>query len=114
MIGETNSNILGEIDIRVSAEVLMQKSDAAMKKISSIRRRIGRIESAVTQSSNYWVGDGSDAHRKAYNDFRENLEDAVRRFEENAKDLQTIARNYSENESQIQSLVEELPIDVIE
>ncbi|MDD2980432.1 MAG: WXG100 family type VII secretion target [Hespellia sp.] len=113
MIGTANAGTLGQINIRVSPEVLSQKSEAALTRITSIKGHVDQMEQAVTRSKNYWIGSAGDTHRRAYNEFRNDIQKSILRFEENAKALQMIAQNYLNEESEAVVMAEELPSDAI-
>lgn len=102
-----------QMRIRVSTEVLVQRADAAQQKIQDVKARFEKIGEIVMNSRNYWEGSANDAHRREFQEYRGDIEEALARFTENVTDLRKIANVYHEAEVNVGDLNDDLPIDVI-
>lgn len=101
------------MQIKVSTEVLAQRADSAEQKINDVRQRFERIGQIVSQSRNYWEGDANDAHRREYQEYIDEIEEALARFQENVTDLRKIGGIYRETEETAAEISRDLPMDVI-
>lgn len=104
---------MDQIQIRVSTEVLETRANAAEEKINDVRKRFERIAEIVNNSTGYWEGEANDAHRREYQEYQSEIEEALLRFQENVTDLRQIAGIYREAESETTSFSGDLPVDVI-
>ncbi|WP_418752146.1 WXG100 family type VII secretion target [Frisingicoccus sp.] len=104
---------MDSMQIRVSTEVLEMRANAAEEKINDVRKRFGRIAEIVHSSSGYWEGEANDAHRREYQEYQSEIEEALARFQENVTDLRKIAGIYRETEADTTSFSGDLPMDVI-
>lgn len=102
-----------QMRIKVDTAVLAGRADTAEKKINEVRERFERIQEVVNRSRNYWEGKASDAHRREYQEYRDEIAEILSRFQENVTDLRKIAGVYEESERAIETLAQDLPIDVI-
>lgn len=113
MIGEVSTGSMGQVMIKATPERLFEKADAAAGRVQSMRKHFESIEQAVNRSSGYWIGWAGDAHRETYQENREEIDEALRRFQENAEDLKKIAQNYLTVIQETTAEAESLPDNVI-
>ena len=104
---------IGEANILVSTDELKTKSAEVSTKVVDMRTHFDELKQCIEKTSNYWIGDGGDVHRKQYNDLVEKVEEILKRLGEHPKDLLQIAGVYSETEKQIEEFSATLPGDVI-
>jgi len=102
-----------QMRVRVSTDILVQRADAAQQKIQDVKTRFDKIADIVKRSRNYWEGDANDAHRREFQDYKDDIDEALVRFTENIADLRKIANVYHEAEAAVEEVSEALPVDVI-
>lgn len=113
MIGEIDTGSMGQIIIQATPEILLEKADATASRVQSMRRHFETVLQAVNRSASYWLGAAGDTHRMVYQERREEIEEALGRFQENAEDLRKIAQNYLAAGQETIEMAESLPEDVI-
>lgn len=99
--------------IRVSTEELAAAADQVQNAVNDLNNRFSSIEASVNRSSGYWQGEAAEKHRRVYREMKETLDEIMSRLSEHVTDLRSMAQIYSEGESQIQELSQDLPADVI-
>lgn len=104
---------MDEIRIKVNTALLEEKAGNAEKKINLVRNKFANIEQSVRQSVSYWEGDANEAHRREYEEYKEEIETALARFQENVDDLRRIAGVYDKAAADAENLSGDLPVDVI-
>lgn len=104
---------MGEIRIKVNTSVLEEKAGLAEEKIREVRERFERIKGYVDSSRQYWEGEAGDAHRREYQDYQDEIAEALARFQENVTDLRQIAGIYRDVQTEAESFSKDLPVDVI-
>ncbi|MDO4617060.1 MAG: WXG100 family type VII secretion target [Lachnospiraceae bacterium] len=104
---------MDEIRIKASSQALYTGADEVQKTVTDLKNRFSVIETAVTGSTGYWIGDAGDAHREAYNDMKGTVDDILNRLAEHAADLKLMAAGYEEAEGSTQEMASGLPEDVI-
>lgn len=102
-----------QMRIKVETAVLRARADAAEQRINAVRKSFGTIAETVMQSRRYWEGEANDAHRKEYQEYQNEIEEALSRFQENITDLRKIAGIYQETVTETERLQQDLPADVI-
>lgn len=102
-----------QIRIKVETAVLEARAEAVEEKIKDVRQRFDKIGETVANSRGYWEGDANDAHRREYQEYHEEIEEALSRFQENVTDLRRIAGIYREADSAAEQINRDLPADVI-
>lgn len=102
-----------QMRIKVETAVLSARADAAEQKIQAVRNRFDKIGETVANSQNYWEGEGNDAHRREYQEYQDEIGEALSRFQENVTDLRRIAGIYQDAITQTGQLSQDLPADVI-
>lgn len=101
------------MDLKVTPEALKQKADEVSKNISQMEKLMAEMESTVKKTEHYWIGEGGNTHRNAYNKRRDAVGEMLRRFKEHPRDLLTMAGIYEQAEAEVVELANELPGDVI-
>jgi len=102
-----------QMRIRVATQVLAERADSAQQKILDVRNRFERMKEVVQNSRGYWEGDANEAHRREFQEYQDDIQEALSRFMENVTDLRKIANIYQEAESEVQNISQDLPLDVI-
>lgn len=101
------------IRIKVSSQALLNGAEEVSDTVADLKAGFSEIESAVNRSTGYWQGDAAQAHRAAYQDMKEHVENIFLRLSEHAEDLKKMAGGYTEAEGEAASYVEDLPPDVL-
>jgi WXG100 family type VII secretion target len=109
----TQTLSFGNVTLKVTPESLLTTSDAVSKRINSMSKYFDHIYSVVNQSESYWVGDAGDLHRKLFQDMKPGADEIFLRLKEHVRELQEMARVYTDTEKSITAALEELPTDVI-
>lgn len=102
-----------QIRIKVETAVLEARADAVEQKIKNVRQRFDKIGETVANSRSYWEGDANDAHRREYQEYQDEIAEALSRFQENVTDLRRIAGIYREADQAANELNHDLPADII-
>lgn len=105
---------MDKMRIKVETSILEARADAAEQKIQAVRNRFDRIGENVANSRSYWEGDAGDAHRREFQEYRDDIEEALSRFGENVADLRKIAGIYKEAKTATEQFGQDLPMNVIE
>ncbi len=104
---------LGNVELKVTPEELTTKAQEVKNKIATMQAQFNELERLMTKTGAYWIGEAGDYHRKMYTDLAENEETVFARLNEHPVDLVTIAQQYTSTELTIESIVEELPGDIL-
>lgn len=102
-----------EVSFTVTPEVLLQKSQQIGAEVGKLRNLFASVRQAVDGTRAFWQGEAGEAHRNAYNSREEDFSTMLARLQEHVTDLNQIAGNYLQFESQIREMEEALPEDVI-
>lgn len=103
----------GENTILVDTELLKRESEIVEASIYRLKEINGELDAIVNGISDYWVGDGADAHIKAYKKMTENTEEVYARLHEHVVDLQEMAGIYEKAENDNITEIDSLPSDLI-
>lgn len=106
--------ITGDVHIKVDSAVLRDKAASVSKSIASMSGSLEQLESIISRTSSYWIGEAGDMHRKIYMDQRPQLEEMMKRLKEHPTDLLAIAQTYDTVEAAVQEIASELPGDIIQ
>ena len=101
--------ITGEVYIKVDTAVLVSTADAASKSIRNMKECFEQLETIISRTSHYWIGEAGDLHRKIYQGQKPQIEEMMKRLEEHPADLLTIAGVYVPTEITAESIAESLP-----
>lgn len=105
--------IQGSVQLLVTPEVMNAKAGDVEKCVSNMRRRFDAMKTLVDKSKGYWVGEAGDMHRQNYEEQKENIETVLKRIAEHPVDLRNIAQTYTSTELKAESIIQELPGDVL-
>ncbi len=100
--------------IKVNAQSLLTQADEVASLISEVRDRFSSLKTAVDRTNSYWIGEAGNAHRQKYFSSQDQIDEAIRRLNENVTDLRTMAGVYEQAEAQAMSEAEKLIESVIE
>jgi WXG100 family type VII secretion target len=101
------------ITLRVTPEILRNKSSEISGLISEIRHHFDTIESVSQKTGGYWIGEAGDQDRREYSQLKDDIEKLERRLEEHPKDLLVMAGLYSEAESEAEAVNNQLESEMI-
>jgi WXG100 family type VII secretion target len=105
---------IGSVQIKVSTDVLNAKAQSVSKSITAMENCFEELGSIVSRTSNYWIGDAGEQHRKMYNNQKSHVDEMMARLKEHPRDLLTISQTYVAVEQAVTSLADSLAGDVIE
>lgn len=94
---------MADIVLRVTPEVLQQKSGEFTDIIKDIKAHLDRVESISAKTKGYWQGDAGTRDRESYASYKDDIQFIIRRLEEHPKDLLTMAGIYKEAERSVVS-----------
>ncbi|HIQ98951.1 MAG TPA: hypothetical protein IAB23_04625 [Candidatus Scybalocola faecavium] len=101
------------ITVKVSGEALKTAAENAQSRINKMVQVFESIDRLVARSSSYWIGEAGDAHRRAYESRKEEIQAALKRLKEHPGDLLSMASVYDSAESAARDLAAGLPSDVL-
>lgn len=101
------------VELKVTPERLVEKSETVEKKIEKVKRHFETLQTLVSKSQGYWLGEAGELYRQKYKDQEANVESILNRLMEHPADLKTIAQTYMGAESAVQQIIESLPGDVL-
>ncbi|WP_349943932.1 WXG100 family type VII secretion target [Lacrimispora sp. BS-2] len=107
-------SLFGSVTFKVTPEVLNAKANEVSSLIKKVRMEFDNLNTSINRTKTYWIGEAGDAHRKAYEDQKTNIDEIIRRLEEHPRDLVSIARTYTDAELEIEEYISSLPSDLIE
>lgn len=105
---------IGEVELRVSPEVLQQKAEEVSGEIRKMADRFDEMEQIVNRTSYYWIGEAGDLHRKLYKEQKETVDEMIKRLREHPDDLLMIAQRYIGMEQAAAAVANQLSGDVIQ
>lgn len=104
---------MDEYSIRVAPDVLMSASEEILTKTNRLKSAFSNMRSMMRNSFGAWTGDAADLHRSLLEEQISAMEAITARFQEQATKLAQIAGNYAGSSQSVQSIVGELPTDLI-
>lgn len=97
--GRRNSMaIQGSVTIKVKDDALLSAASTLKDRISDMRSSYDKVMEIVQKTSGYWIGLAGDAHRNAFLEQQDDIEQIVKRLSEHPDDLLKIANLYVETE----------------
>ena len=105
--------ISGQVILKVTPEILQTQAQTTTNNITKMKAEFDKIETIITRTGNYWIGEAGDAHRKVYTDEKADIQEMLARLSEHPTDLEQIANTYLQVESEVKELAQELPGDII-
>lgn len=104
---------MDEYKIRATPETLMSASEEILNKANRLTSAFSNMRDVTRNSFANWTGDAADLHRTLIEEQLSAMEAITARFQEQAAKLARIAGNYAGASKSVQSVVEELPTDLI-
>lgn len=104
---------MADIVLRVTPEVLQQKSGEFTEIVKKIQAHFDRIESISTKTKGYWQGDAGTRDRENYASYKDDIQFIIRRLQEHPTDLLTMAGIYREAERDAAATNAQLKTDQI-
>lgn len=99
--------------LNVTPEQLTQSASEFSGKAGAISNLTSEMTSMVTGMASSWEGEASAAYINKFRGLEDDIQKMIRMVQEHAKDLEDMAKNYMDTESQIISETETLSSDVI-
>lgn len=104
---------MAEIVLRVTPEVLQQKSGEFTGIIKEIKTHLDRVESISAKTKGYWQGDAGTRDRESYASYKDDIQFIIRRLEEHPSDLLKLAGLYKETERAVATVNAQLKTNEI-
>jgi len=104
---------MADIVLRVTPEVLQQKSDEFTGIIKEIKAHFDRVEGIAGKTSTYWHGDAGTRDRESYASYKDDIQFIIRRLEEHPTDLLTMAGIYRKTEQEVAAVNAQLKTNEI-
>lgn len=92
---------MADMVLRVTPEVLQQKSGEFTDIIKQIRTHLDRVESISAKTKGHWQGDAGARDRESYASYKEDIQFIIRRLDEHPTDLLKMAGIYKETEKAV-------------
>lgn len=102
------------IVLKVKPEELKKRANGIEKSIDSIENQLEEIGKVIIGTKKYWEGDASDAHRKCYSAFKDDIPKIIKKLKSHPVELLQMANLYDETERANEQLSSKLPNNVIE
>lgn len=102
------------VSFRVQPEVLDQKAQEVSSEVERMERMFRAIQSTVSATQHYWIGEAGNAHRKAFQEQKDDIEMILKRLKEHPVDLRMIAGTYRETETRQTDAMYELSNNLID
>ncbi len=89
----------GSFQLKVTPETLEQRANAAESKIAKLKKYFSEMDSVISKTSGYWLGEAGELHRKIYKEKKEELDAIIARLEKHPVNLMQMAGVYREAEA---------------
>lgn len=103
----------GENRLLVETDALRIESDIVNRSIHNVSRSFEEFGNIVNSVSRYWEGEGAEAHKNAYRQKADRIDEVRNRFQEHVIELQQMAGIYENAERMNESEANALPSDAI-
>lgn len=103
-----------EGQIIVSTTELKAQANTVRARLSKMRQSFEDLKSLMSGTQAYWIGEAGDAHRQMYTGKLDKIEEVLRRYTEQVKDLEIMAGVYEEAEAQALSAADSLPASMLD
>ena len=104
---------MSDYKLKVSTDVLREVASEVYENISNTRSAFDEIRNIVSSSRSHWEGNGNEAYINSFLRKTDRINEALRRFTENASDLEKMAGVYEAVERENTSITGGLPQNVI-
>lgn len=102
-----------DVTLRVTPEELTAEAESVQGHITSMQNKFSAVESAVSRSEGYWIGEAGDTHRQLYRRQKEEIDKIFRKLGEQVADLKAAARVYEQTEAAVEAAADSLPDQVL-
>ena len=79
--------IQGNVEIKVKDDALLSAASTLKDRISDMRSSYDKVMEIVQKTGGYWIGLAGDAHRSAFLEQQDDIDQIVRRLSEHPDDL---------------------------
>ena len=105
--------IQGNVEIKVKDDALLSAASTLKDRISDMRSSYDKVMEIVQKTGGYWIGLAGYAHRSAFLEQQDDIDQIVRRLSEHPDDLLKIANLYVEAEKKSAEVPASLGADLI-
>ena len=102
-----------ELELRVEPELIAAKAYNVKSKIGELQQAFEAMEQSVNKTRQYWIGEAGEAHRDYFERKKGQMEEMIRRWNEEVSDMFEISDTYEMAEKAILEAAQGLPADVI-
>ena len=99
--------------LKVRSEQMNQWIEGLGRRISVMESCFRNLTQLAAGSQAFWSGSAGEAHRSAFLDYQEDMDEILSRMREELMNLQNILTNYQETEQSEEVSVQEPPPEVI-
>ena len=93
----------------VSPQEMQSAATAVGDYVNTMEDCFSQMKTIINQSSSYWEGKASEAHRTYYEKNIDKIEEMINRYREHVRDLNEMAGVYIEAEITAKNAADELP-----
>lgn len=104
---------MSDYTLKVSTEALREASTEVYARVNNSRAAFDEIRDIINSSRAYWEGKGNEAYISSFSRKTERINEALRRFEENAADLEKMAGVYDSAERKNTASSSAIPTNLI-
>ncbi len=100
-------------EFKVTPDELKSISGQVSADVVTVKGRLDALERIVSSFPSFWSGDAADSFRDTYSGYKDETEEIIARISEHVTDLEKMAGVYSTAEVSAESVVGDLPDEVI-
>ena len=104
---------IGNVQIKVDPAMMLSQAGTVRTLGNDMKRHFEAIATTMEKTKYYWLGEAGEAHRKLYNEQKDNVRQMIGRLLEHPDDLTVISGNMKSAEKAGMSIAKALPADVI-
>ncbi len=101
------------VKLKVSTEVLLSRSEDIERHLSALLEDINELNASIESTASYWIGDGGEKRRNAYERKKIELEQCLLRAKEYPEDLLKMAGIYTKAEQTVTETSQSLANNII-
>ena len=99
--------------LKVEPEKMHEQANVVRDLCREMENNFKTIEDVMNRTSNYWIGEAGDKHRKIYENQKEDIKSMLKRLSEHPDDLDVMSDNYRSAEKTNVDTAIALPGDAI-
>ena len=102
-----------QVTFKVEISTLLNKAEEFDSTRQTIMQLIEEMKSKVQSMWAVWTGNAAEAYKNKFAQLEDDIEYLNRVIMEHVQDLKDIAAEYTQAGTSVESLIEQLPIDII-